>query len=120
MKKKYFSLVFLLKNTKKILVGIKPPCLESLFLESKHTCMCMCLHINGLLVCFFDLENTMYFCCIPEMFECCTCVTLENCNKVLYANLANVLSIYWWQIWNELTGSEVLKDAYTRSIVSTF
>lgn len=35
MKKKYFSLVFLLKNTKKILVGIKPPYLESLFLESK-------------------------------------------------------------------------------------
>lgn len=85
----------------------------------------MCLHINGLLVCFFDLENTIYFCCIPEMFECCTCVTLENCNKVLYANLANVLSIYWWQIWNadplyESRGSEVLKDAYTSSIVSTF
>lgn len=39
--------------------------------------------------------------------------------------MANVLSIYWWQIWNadplyELTGSEVLKDAYTSSIVSTF
>lgn len=80
MKKKYFSLVFLLKNTKKILVGIKPPYLESLFLESK--LMCMCLHINGLLVCFFDLENTLYFCCIPEMFECCTCVTCTALYKM--------------------------------------